>query len=51
MLRTMVTTGKTREAYGRGGLVEKSDDPLKKWGGSLPPEAQPDEINGTADTH
>jgi hypothetical protein len=51
MLRTMVTTGKTREAYGRGGQVEKSDCPLKKWGGSLPPEAQPDEINGTADTH
>ena len=51
MLRTMVTTGKTREAYGRGGQVEKSECPLKKWGGSLPPEAQPYEINSTTDTH
>lgn len=47
----MTITGKTREAYGRGGQVEKSDGPVKKWGGSLPPEAQPYEINGTTDAH
>ena len=47
----LTTTGKTREAYGRGGQVEKSDCLLKKCGGSLPPEAQPHEIDGTTDAY
>ena len=44
-------TGNTGESYSRGARVEKSNCQLNLWDRSLATKAQPDQIDGPADSY